>query len=86
LPFVGAALGLSTLGLGAALGGARPLFLVAAAVLLGYGAYGLLVAPRDDACCEERPARWPRVALVIGAAAVVTALAFFPEDLVGALR
>lgn len=85
VPIIGALLGVSTLGAGAALGGARPLFMLGAAVLLFIGGRGALAARREDACgCEgEKTSRFPAVLIIVGAAVLVGLLAFVPELVLG---
>lgn len=90
VPIIGAILGVSTLGAGAALGSARPLFLLGAGVFLLLGACSVLVGRRRDAdacgCDAPKPRMFPAVMLVVGAIALVAALAFVPEMVVGAAR
>lgn len=88
LPVVGAVLGVSTLGASAALGGARPLFLLGAAVLLFIGGRSVVAARNEDACgCEgEKSSALPTVMLIVGAAFLVALLAFVPELLLGGGR
>jgi mercuric ion transport protein len=87
LPIVGAVLGVSTLGAGAALGGARPLFLLGAGVFVFVGARAVLAGRRQDAdacgCEADKPRLFPAVMFVVGAIALVAALAFIPEMLIG---